>query len=211
MAYTQAISLLERGVARPTLYSVRLGNRVSERTNSYLNFFCERVSIPEVRYNTIIAPGHEYMGITRDMPTAAIYGKPLTMRVIENKNFDIYRDLRRWFDSVGVNINQPGAITGGGNGRTQRMNYYETFTSDIEIIKLECKDNTTPSSLLLGEGNDGMREVLRVKFINAYPTNVGQIDMSSDDRNSYLAYDVQFTYESYHVTSLSGSIGAFLG
>lgn len=133
------------------------------------------------------------------------------MRVIENKNFDIYRDLRRWFDSIGVNINQTGAVTGGANGRTQRMNYYESYTNDIEIIKLECKDNNTPASLLMGQGNEGMREVLRVKFINAYPINMGQIEMSSNERNSYLAYDVQFTYESYHVTSLSGNIGAFLG
>ena len=210
MSYTKAISLLERSVSRPTLYSVRLGSRVTQRTNDYLNFFCESVSIPEVRYNTLIAPGQEYMGVTRDMPTAAIYGKPLTMRVIENKNFDIYRDLRGWFDSVGININQPGAITGGSTGRTQRMNYYETYTSDIEIIKLECKDKETASSLLLGQGNDGMREVLRVKFINAYPTNMGQIDMNSNNRNTYLAYDVQFTYESYHVTTLNGTIGALL-
>jgi len=210
MSYTKAISLLEKSVSRPTLYSVRLGDRVTQRTNDYLNFFCENVSIPEVRYNTLIAPGQEYMGITRDMPTAAIYGKPLTMRVIENKNFDIYRDLRSWFDSVGVNVNQPGAVGGIANGRSQRMNFYETYTSDIEIIKLECKDRDTASSFLMDGINDGMKEVLRVKFINAYPTNMGQIDMNSNNRNTYLAYDIQFTYESYHVTTLNGTIGALL-
>ena len=138
MSYHSAAALLDRGPSRPTLYSVRIP-RVSAFTNRYLDFFVETTGIPEARLDTAIALGQENMGITREQPTALVYGKPFRMMVIENSRFSIYKDLRAWLDLTTQNANQVSGIAGGllGGTRNQRMNYYDTFTSDMDLIKLE--------------------------------------------------------------------------
>ena len=114
MSYEQAKALLNKGVSRPTLYSLLLPNRfgtfgpntgISTETNDHLQLFCNSVSVPEVSVATTNANAHEYMGITREQPVNMIYGKPLQINVIENSEFSNYRDIRRWLDLTTQNAN----------------------------------------------------------------------------------------------------------
>lgn len=205
MSYDAARSLLERSVSRPTLYSVRLSNRVSRETNDYINFFCSATSIPEVRHQTVLANGHEYMGIVREQPTNVMYGKPFNMTIIENSDFSIYKDLRAWFNTTAQGSNQNNRLN-----RSQRMNYSSTYVSDIEIIKLEQPDNLR-GTLGSFDPNANYKEVLKVTLLNAFPTNIGAVSLSSSDNNNFTTFDAAFSYESYTIQELEGVIGQLGG
>lgn len=204
MSYESARALLENSISRPTLYSVRLSNRVSRETNDYINFFCSQTAIPEVRHNTIVANGHEFMGVVREQPTSVMFGKPFGMTIIENSDFTVYKDLRSWFDLTAQNANQDN-----GFNRTQRMNYYDTFTSDIEIIKLELPDNL---SAIQGaqDPNANYKEVLKITFLNAFPINIGSVSLDSSASNGYTTFEAAFTYESYTIDGQLGTVGQLI-
>ena len=191
MSYTQAGALLNRGPSRPTLFKVRLPDRkVSRGLNDYLEFFCSATAIPEVRSNTVAVAGHENMGIVREQPTAIMFGKPFVIEVIADPDYRSYMEMRAWFNETAVNANQSGGI-----GRAQRMRYYNTFTENMELIKLE-------------QGGFGQtyREVMKVDFINAYPIQIDAINLDTSQTDSFVKYRVAFTYESYSVTSGGNSI-----
>ena len=201
MSYDQARALLENSVSRPTLFSVRVP-RISREANDYINFFCSATSIPEVRVDTIVAAGHENMNIVREQPTAVMFGKPFTMTIIENSDFTIYKELRGWFDQTARGSSQT-------IQRSQRMQYYDTFTSDMEMLKLELPND--PGGITgSAEANANYKEVLRVKFIKAYPISIGPVALQSEAIDSYTTFDVAFTYESYSLDDSGGVIGQLL-
>lgn len=190
-----------RGVSRPTLFAVQFPNLISRQTNDYLNFFCKTTAIPEIRVATAFANGHERMGISREQPTAVQFGKPFNIEVIENSEFEVYREMRGWFDQTAQNINGIGS---------QRMNYYSDFVQDMELIKLEQPDNmegALGSASLLAN----YKRVLTVRFRNAYPINIGSISLDQSNVNSMTTFGVSFTYESYSIDSnVANTIGQLI-
>ena len=190
MSYDQAKALLNKGVSRPTLFSVRLpSNRVSSTTNDYLDFFCQATAIPEVRVNTVAVPGHEYMGIVREQPTAVMFGKPFSMNIIADSEYRVYNEIREWFNLTALNANQEMA-----GMRTQRMKYYSSYTSDMQLIKLE------QGGLL-----NTYKEALSVNFYNAYPISIGEVSLDTNTNDTYTVFRVDFTYESYNLQQGSGN------
>lgn len=200
---TEALKLLGKGPARPTLYTVRVGNMVNNpaRTNEVLNLFCSGASVPSFGYNTAMALGHEYMGITREMPTTAVYGKPLILEVIDNTDMEMYKNFRFWMDRISTNANQPGIGGNTPNGRSQRMRYYDEYVQDVEVIKLEYAGENYPDS---DKVDKIYRPTLEVKFASAYPVEIGAIDLRSDSVDSVLTFNVSLTYESYHIKNSQG-------
>lgn len=188
MSYEQARALMEKGVSRPTLYEVQLPGKIDRRTSDYLKFFCSSTAIPSVSLQTVAANGHENQGIVREQPIAVVYGKPFVMTVIENSRFDVYKSIREWIDSTAVNANQQ-------RGRSQKMNYYNTFVSDMSLTKLENSPDSSSYS-----------RPLTVTFLNAYPVSIGQISLSSEMFDTATTFDVSFTYESYTVNGF-GPLG----
>lgn len=185
---------MDRGPAKPTLFSVRLPNTyISRETNDYLDFFCQTTAIPEIRHNSIKLAGHENMGIVRDQPTAIIYSKPFTIDVIADTEMDTYREIREWFDATAINANQSSALS----GRTQKMTYYSSYTKNMELIKLEQYGSQRENQ---SEREDKLEETMRVTFINAYPIGVGRISLDSAAADQVLKFQVSFTYESYTVS-----------
>ena len=188
------MALMDRGPAKPTLFSVRLPNRyISRQTNDYLDFFCQTTAIPEIRHNSIKLAGHENMGIVRDQPTAVIYAKPFVIDVIADAEMETYREIREWFDATAINANQSAAL----QGRTQKMTYYSTYAQNMELIKLEQAASQSENE---SQREDRLEETMKVTFINAYPIGVGKIGLSSSAADQILSFQVSFTYESYHVS-----------
>lgn len=186
---------MEMGPSKPTLYEVQLPNsRVGRETTEYLSFFCKVTAIPEVRVNTIFVPGHDHMGIVREQPTNVMFGKPFTMNVIADSEFKVYKDLREWFNASSTNANQ-----GNNANRSHRMKYYGSFTEDMKLIKLE-----------VGGDGEEYRRVLTVNFINAFPIQIGTVDLSSENTNAATEFQVQFAYESYNIEEM-GSEGRGAG
>ena len=197
---------MSKSVSRPTLYSVKMPSPVvSQQVNDYLNFFVKEVTIPEVRTQTIVANGHEYLGIVREQPTNILYGKPLTMTVIENSGFLVYKAMREWFDTLALNANQSGGL----GDRSLRISYYDTFTYDLEIEKLEQPD-TISDVEGSDESNANYKKPITVRFINAYPVNVGQISLASDAIDTPTTFSLSFSYESYTVINSDSTIGQLM-
>jgi len=204
----RARKLFNKGPSRPTLYRVVLPSQYgmndggalrktegkAASMNDYIELFCEEVTVPEARVSTVIALGHERQGIARETAANFIYGKPLTLSLIENSDFDVYHAMRSWLDLTGVNTNSDG-IEG------IRMNYYKSYVGDIKIEKFEFPHTQSKvnklSKKLLNE--DRYKNPVSWLFKNAYPINIGQVNLASDAIDQYLSFSVTFTYENYVV------------
>lgn len=127
------------------------------------------------------------MGIAREQPANMVYGKPMTMSVIENSDFTTFQALRDWMKKTTVGGDQTRVTS-------QRMNYYFSFVGNIVVTKLEQPDNTDGDNIRY-------KEPLTWTFNNAYPVSVGDIALASDAIDAPTTFDVSFTYESYSVTS----------
>ena len=170
---------------------------VSNRVQKYLELYVSQTAIPTISLQTAKALGQEYMGITREQPIAVLYSKPLSLTVIGDSDYDAYRELRKWIDLTTFNINQDDFTR-----RSHRLNYYNNYVEDITLIKLE-----QPSSPEDDEVNEeGYREVLKVKFINSYPVNLGQIELNSEGVDQAVRFTIDFTYESYALDTREGNI-----
>lgn len=201
MSYEQARALMDKGVSRPTLFSLQLPNIVDRRTDDYLKLFCRATAIPEIRTATAFVNGHERMGISREQPTAIRFGKPFTIEVIENSDFTAYQDLRQWFDMTCMDINNPLA--------SQRMNYYNNYVQDMQLIKLEQPDDQE-GTLGSNELTANYKKVLQIDFVRAYPIKMSAIRLNTDERNTITTFTVDFTYESYSINRTSGILGQLI-
>lgn len=185
MSYDAAKALLSNGPSRPTLYKIQFPARfVGRDTNDYLEYYCNQAQIPSVRYNSIAVSGVDMMGITRNQPTMPVWTNPMTVSVIENSDFETYKAFKEWFDQTGQGIAQTGQ-------RNVRLNYYKQIVGDIELTKLEFPD----SQGAVGGGQ--LKEVLKVRFINSYIMSVGPIQLSSERRDTFLTFPLEFHYESF--------------
>lgn len=197
MSYEKAQALLEKGISRSTLYSVRIGGgKVSDKVNEYLDFFCYVTSIPAISAKTVAAVGQEHQGIYRESPSGILFGKPFTMQIIENSDYLAYYAIRKWFDEISPNANQERGL--GSSGRALRMNYYNRIVSNIELTKLELPDKGVASD----QGsrlNDYYKTAMRVNFINAYPIKVGEIILQSTSSDQPVIWEAHFAYESYYI------------
>lgn len=188
MSYVAAMSLLHRGIARPTLYNISIPG-IGTDANSQLNFFCKATTVPGVSVETVAAAGQEFHGIVREQPTSVIYEKPFTITVISDKDHIVYRAMRQWFNQSALNSNQD-------QGRNQRMTYYNNLVRDFTLSKMEQPAHSITTS------NGGMSIEnydipFRVQFINAYIVSIGAISLGSDQFNGMVEFDVSFTYESH--------------
>ena len=189
MSYNKAIGQLKNGPSRPTLYKIQMPSRfIGRDTNDYLEYFCNGAQIPSVRYNSISVAGHSMMGVTHNQPIAPVWTNPMTVSIIENSDFETYKDFKSWFDETGTGIDQQGE-------RNVRLKYYTNIVGDIELTKLEMPDNAQLSGL--GSGGGQLKESLKVKFINCYIMSLGPIELSSERKNSFLTFQIQFHYESF--------------
>lgn len=196
MSYSSVQGLLKHGISRKNLFRVNLGKYVQQSTNNHVGLLCTSTRIPAIRVNSLNASGQEHMGIFRETPSTITYDKPFNIRVIENSNYDNYRDIRKWLDMCGYNINASNSGI-----RSHRMRYYDSFVSDIYLTKLEFIDDVNSSEYKSGK----YKESLRIRFINAYPIQLDSIDLDSDPVTTPIDFAVAFTYESFIVENAIGS------
>ena len=185
MSYTKVQALLNRGVSRPTLYRVIIP-RMSPVSEDQLSLLVKNTSVPEVSVTTIQANGHDAQGVTRESPGHVVYGKPFSVTIIADSDYTVYKDMRRWFDTVVQGAN-PFEVLGGNIllGDAQRAGFYDTITANIELIKLEQGPGATYKS------------PFNVVFNRAYPVRVGELTMASDAFNQFMEFTVDFFYETY--------------
>ena len=188
-------ALVSKGVSRPTLYQVivNLPQQVAglnRNLNDNLEILTTRASVPSTAVNTIAVNGHEAMGVTREQPTVVTFNSPFTIQVMADRDYTAYKAIKRWLDQVAINAN-PNERRFGVNGQSQRINYYNTFATSIELKKLEF------------QGGRGSREAnsyaepFRVIFNNCFPVRLGEIALAADATDSAVEFQVDFAYETY--------------
>ena len=193
MSYDAVKALLAKGVSRPTLYQVIIDfgafGLAGRGSNNQLEFLCKRAAVPPVSLNTLAVAGHEAIGVTREQPTVVNFGSPFSITVISDRDYTVYKDLKRWFNGIAVNANP--SVFGSFSGQSQRMKYYSTFARDITLIKQELQG---------GQGSrqpNGLVEPFRVTFNRAFPVRLGEITLASDATDSAVEFTVDFAFETY--------------
>ena len=104
MTLERAKGLLNQGLARPTMFAVKIPwnektGSFSQEAEDYLRFFCKTTRIPEVAFETVGAAGQQRTGIIRQQPTMVAFGKPFTMEVIERSDYLVYKNMQQWFNT----------------------------------------------------------------------------------------------------------------
>jgi len=151
------------------------------------------VELPETRVNTITANGHEYTGVVRDQPTSMVYGKPLTLTIIADKDYNAYKSIRFWLDAT----TPFGANQTLGN-RTQRMAFQNVVAGNITLTKLELPNTQTVTPAPNNSNyTNQYKKVLEFEFINAFPMSLGAVSLGSDRTDAYATFDATFMFESY--------------
>lgn len=186
MSYDKAIAQLRMGPSRPTLYKVIMPSRfIGRETNDYLEYYCNATSLPSVRYLTKGIDGQQFMGISRLQPYMPVFTQPFEIDIIENANFATYKEFKEnWFDKTAEGIDQQ-------NNRNIRLKYFNDIIGDIELIKLENPESQQ------GGGGQQLREVMKVKFLDAYIKAIGSINLASNAFNTYTTFKVEFNYRSF--------------
>lgn len=154
-----------------------------------LRFLCNRTAVPEATASTIAVNGHEAMGVTREQPTFIQFTSPFSITVIADRDYTVYKAMRRWFETLGRNVN-PGVI-GGFAGASQKIAYYDTFKRDITLKKLELQGGRTDQE------SPTYMEPFTIQFNNAFPVRMGEISLSSEDQDSKVEFQIDFAYETY--------------
>ena len=141
------------------------------------------MSLPEVSTQVLTVNGHEAQGVVRDQPVAIIYGKPLTLSVISDREYKVYKDLRKWLNRQAINANP----LSGGAGASQKIRYYDDdrMTRTVQIDKLEL------------DGPQRTFQPWSAVFHKAFPVSLGPIDMDTASTDSFVQFQVQLSYETY--------------
>ena len=165
----------------------------SSKINDQFEYLCKQVTLPPVSANTIAVNGHEAQGVVREQVTSIMFSSPLTITMISDRDYTTFKAIReKWFDSLSTNAN-PNQF-GGFTGAVQRVSYYNDVKDDITLVKLE--QNGDPKDL---SKPFGYYEPWRARFNNAFPVNVGEISMNSQDTDSFMEFTIQFAYENYTI------------
>jgi len=194
MSYEAVKALISKGISRPTLYQVIVDfPRGGQESNRQLEFLCTKTAVPPVSVNTILANGHEAMGVVREQPTSISFNSPFSMTVFSDRDYTVYKDLKNWYDTIATNAN-PFMIRGpliGALGQSQRISYYNQFRRQITLRKLEQqggKGSREPNRLI---------EPFRIEFNNAFPVRIGELTLSSEAYDTGMEFSVDFAYETY--------------
>jgi hypothetical protein len=148
-------SIKSEGLMRNNRYEVMLSPPAVTGFNNYnelrkILLYCDNVTIPGLSISTI--PARTY-GEYREMPYEKIYA-PITL----NFYVDNSMQVKKLFDSWITNIQDP---------NTRNMNYYSTYTTDIDIYVLDVKE----------------RARYAVKLFHAYPKDMSAITMDYSNRD----------------------------
>lgn len=199
-SYQSVQSILSKGISRPTLYRVQMpiNNRAA---NDQLSFLTKITAVPSISTNTLTANGHEAMGVVREVPTRIVYSNPFSITVISDRDYLVYKEMRNWFETLCSN-GAANPNSAGGAGKSQRMQYFDSIARTITLTKLEQNSKYT-GARRVGE----YYSPFTIIFNNAYPVNIGELQLDSSSTDTAMEFSVDFAYETYTFDGGEGGIG----
>ena len=180
-------SRLVGGGARPNLFEVRmtdLPDFVDDWPSETFQFMCKAAALPASNIAAIDVPFRgRIFKVAGDRTIDT-----LTITVINDEDFRIRNAMEAWMDGIAKLSNNLGA--------TNPSAYMRNATV------FQLGRGATPRSV----NSDGERNAVlaEYEFIDIFPTNISQIDLSYDSSDTIEEFTVEFQVQSFNLNAAGG-------
>ena len=159
--------------------------------DSEFRFLCRSAGIPASSIGTVEVP---FRGRVIKLPGDRTF-ESWTVTIMGDPNLSIRSYFEKWMDKLNEHTSGAG-YTGGASAAD--------FMGTLQV------DQHQRGTGAPGGGTPAPHSVLRsYQFLNSFPTNISQIDLSYDNNNSIAEYTVEFQYDYWVVsTAAAGSDSA---
>ena len=180
-------SRLVGGGARPNLFEVRmtdLPDFVDDWPSETFQFMCKAAALPASNIAAIDVPFRGRIFKVAGDRTIDTW----TITVINDEDFRIRNAMEQWMDGIAKLSNNLGA--------TNPSAYMRNATV------FQLGRGATPRSV----NSDGERNAVlaEYKFIDIFPTNISQIDLSYDSSDTIEEFTVEFQVQSFNLNAAGG-------
>ena len=180
-------SRLVGGGARPNLFEVRmtdLPDFVDDWPSETFQFMCKAAALPASNIAAIDVPFRGRIFKVAGDRTIDTW----TITVINDEDFRIRNAMEQWMDGIAKLSNNLGA--------TNPSAYMRNATV------FQLGRGATPRSV----NSDGERNAVlaEYEFIDIFPTNISQIDLSYDSSDTIEEFTVEFQVQSFNMNAAGG-------
>lgn len=180
-------SRLVGGGARPNLFEVRmtdLPDFVDDWPSETFQFMCKAAALPASNIAAIDVPFRGRIFKVAGDRTIDTW----TITVINDEDFRIRNAMEAWMDGIAKLSNNLGA--------TNPSAYMRNATV------FQLGRGATPRSV----NSDGERNAVlaEYEFIDIFPTNISQIDLSYDSSDTIEEFTVEFQVQSFNLNNAGG-------
>ena len=180
-------SRLVGGGARPNLFEVRmtdLPDFVDDWPSETFQFMCKAAALPASNIAAIDVPFRGRIFKVAGDRTIDTW----TITVINDEDFRIRNAMEAWMDGIAKLSNNLGA--------TNPSAYMRNATV------FQLGRGSTPRSV----NSDGERNAVlaEYEFIDIFPTNISQIDLSYDSSDTIEEFTVEFQVQSFNLNNAGG-------
>jgi len=180
-------SRLVGGGARPNLFEVRmtdLPDFVDDWPSETFQFMCKAAALPASNIAPIDVPFRGRIFKVAGDRTIDTW----TITVINDEDFRIRNAMEAWMDGIAKLSNNLGA--------TNPSAYMRNATV------FQLGRGATPRSV----NSDGERNAVlaEYEFIDIFPTNISQIDLSYDSSDTIEEFTVEFQVQSFNLNAAGG-------
>ena len=151
-------------------------------TDAYFTFFCRSAGIPASTIGTVEVP---FRGRVIKLPGDRTF-ESWTVTVMADESMDVRAYFEKWMNKLNKHENGAG--------------YTDKFASTLRVSQLQ-RGTSTSKAL-----KDPHKIVRSYEFINAFPTNIAQIDLSYDNNNTVAEYTVEFQYDWWEAKKKDDSV-----
>lgn len=173
-------SFLKEGLSRPSHFEVNItkpafiqDNGLFENTNN-LRLLCKSAVMPGTLLQTSIIPSYGY-GPMINRPTQATFND-VNLVFLVDSNVDVYWLFKSWTEYISKTSSARG-------GDRYLFEFAEQYTTTVDITKYKSTGEETHT----------------VQLIDAFPTNVGELNLDWDDKDSINTLAVSFAYTTYEI------------
>ena len=180
-------SRLVGGGARPNLFEVRmtdLPDFVDDWPSETFQFMCKAAALPASNIAAIDVPFRGRIFKVAGDRTIDTW----TITIINDEDFRIRNAMEAWMDGIAKLSNNLGA--------TNPSAYMRNATV------FQLGRGATPRSV----NSDGERNAVlaEYEFIDIFPTNISQIDLSYDSSDTIEEFTVEFQVQSFNLNNAGG-------
>ena len=180
-------SRLVGGGARPNLFEVRmtdLPDFVDDWPSETFQFMCKAAALPASNIAAIDVPFRGRIFKVAGDRTIDTW----TITIINDEDFRIRNAMEQWMDGIAKLSNNLGATNP------------TAYMREATVFQLGRGAN--PRS----ENADGDRNAVlaEYKFIDMFPTNISQIDLSYDSSDTIEEFTVEFQVQSFNLNAAGG-------